>query len=211
MIKAVFFDFDGVLTRDKTGSLTTLRYLSQATGVELDRLRAAFSEHNSDLNLGRVSHAEIWSAVCEKLGTRIDMGLLPAAFESTPFNDGMMRLAGALRRQYAVGIITDNKADRINHLKSCASLTSLFDPIVVSAEVGSDKESSHIFQVALSRLGIAPGESIFIDNTEKNLAAPRAMGMHAVYFDDESNDLQALIATLRDNHGVAIDGVLDWQ
>jgi len=31
MIKAVLFDYDGVLTTDKTGSVTTHRYLSEKT------------------------------------------------------------------------------------------------------------------------------------------------------------------------------------
>jgi putative hydrolase of the HAD superfamily len=39
--KAVFFDFDGVLTLDRTGSLTTNRYLNQTTGIPLERIDAA--------------------------------------------------------------------------------------------------------------------------------------------------------------------------
>jgi phosphoglycolate phosphatase-like HAD superfamily hydrolase len=39
-IKAVLFDFDGVLTTDKTGSLTTARFLSQRTGIDLARVQS---------------------------------------------------------------------------------------------------------------------------------------------------------------------------
>lgn len=203
-IKAIFFDFDGVLTTDKTGSVTTLRYLSRATGVEFNRLREVFKEHNDGLNLGRTTHLAIWPAVCNKLNFQIDMGLLPAAFESTPFNEGMLSLASNLRQNYSVGIITDNKRDRMDHLKVHARLTELFDPIVVSAEVGSDKESALIFESALRYLAIAPHESVFIDNSEGNLVAPAALGMHTIYFDDEKNDLSGLIATLRNSYGVAV-------
>ena len=197
-IKAVFFDFDGVLTRDKTGSQTTLRYLSHHGGIGYDRLREAFNPHNEDLNLGRVSHADIWPEVCQKLGAQLDIGLLPGAFESTPMNQEMLRLAGELKRRYSVGIITDNKIERIAHLKSSVNLASLFDPIVVSAEVGSGKEGPRIFEVALDYLGISPAEAIFIDNTRDNLVAPSALGINTIYFDEGSNDVKALSATLRD-------------
>ncbi|MEP6823317.1 MAG: HAD-IA family hydrolase [Ramlibacter sp.] len=205
-IKAIFFDFDGVLTQDKTGSITTLRYLSQVTGVEFNKLRGAFRGHNDDLNLGRTTHSAIWPAICDKVGIQIDRGLLPAAFESTPFNDGMLRLASDLRRNYSVGIITDNKKDRMDHLKAHAKLPALFEPIVVSAEVGSGKESSLIFEFALSRLGASPHECIFIDNTERNLAVPAAMGINTIYFDEEMNDLRGLIETLQEAYQVIVAG-----
>ena len=203
-IRAIFFDFDGVLTRDKTGSLTTLRYLSEATGIDLDKLRDAFREHNAALNLGRTTHGAIWPTICDRLNFQIDKDLLSAAFESTPFNADMLELARNLRKKYSVGIITDNKKDRIDHLKVHAGLPALFDPIVVSAEVGSGKESPHIFQQALDRLRIGPMESIFIDNTTDNLAAPRALGMNTIYFEDDANDVQGLAATLVGKHGLSV-------
>lgn len=203
-IRAVFFDFDGVLTTDKTGSLTTIRYLSDHTGIEHARLQEAFRPFNDDLNLGRTTHDEIWPALCRALHRDIDQALLPLAFESTPMNAGMMRLARALKAHYCVGIITDNKKDRIDHLKAYADLDALFDPIVVSAEVGSSKEHPRIFEHALRYLGIAPEESVFIDNTPDNLAAPRALGMHAIHFDDARNDLAALIATLTGTYGIRL-------
>lgn len=36
MIKAILFDFDGVLTIDKYGSDSILRYLSQNTAVSIE-------------------------------------------------------------------------------------------------------------------------------------------------------------------------------
>jgi FMN phosphatase YigB (HAD superfamily) len=204
MIRVVFFDFDGVLTTDETGSLTTLRSLSQATGIELSRLRDAFAEHNNDLNLGRVTHADIWPTVCRKLGTQIDISLLLGAFESTPLNENMIRLASTLKRQYLVGMITDNKADRIAHLKTYAKLSAVFDPIVVSAEVGSDKKTSRIFEIALGHHRVPPCESLFIDNTERNLVAPRALGMNTIYFDAKANDLDGLKATLQKEYEIRI-------
>lgn len=206
-IRAVFFDFDGVLTTDKTGSLTTIRYLSEQTGIEYARLRDAVKNFNDDLNLGTTTHDDIWPELCRALNRDIDKALLPRAFESTPMNAGMMHLARMLKANYCVGIITDNKKDRIDYLKVHAGLASLFDPIVVSAEVGVSKEHPRIFEHALSRLGIAPDESVFIDNTPDNLVAPSALGMHTIHFDDERNDLDALTAMLRQTYGIRLTDI----
>jgi len=192
LIKAVFFDYDGVLTTDKTGSLTTTRYLSQAIGVELSEVKAAFARFNEDLTLGRTTHAQIWETICHELRMELPISLLREAFESTPMNAGMFSLARQLRANHSVGIITDNKKDRIDHLKRIQKLAALFSPIVVSAEIGANKDGREIFLYALSRASVLPEESVFIDNNRDNLIAPNALGIKTVFHDDETNDIVAL-------------------
>ncbi|WP_307873399.1 HAD family hydrolase [Burkholderia sp. Se-20378] len=196
VIKAIFFDYDGVLTTDRTGSVTTIRYLSEQSGVEYDILRNAFARHNADLLLGKTTHKAIWRAVCESARHELDFGWLEAAFLSTPANAGMFDLARRLEPFYALGIITDNKKDRIDCLRKAQRLDDLFDPIVVSAERGSGKEGAAVFEYALGCLDVKPEEAIFIDNTSENLIVPRQLGMHAILHDDSRNDIDGLIATL---------------
>ena len=86
MIKAVFFDYDGVLTTDKTGSLTTTRHLSKATGIELSVVKATFNRYNRDLTLGKTTHIQVWHEICSALGQKLDIRLLFEAFESTRRN-----------------------------------------------------------------------------------------------------------------------------
>lgn len=197
-VKAVLFDFDGVLTTGKTGSLTTTRYLSARTGIELSRVQSVFRRHNSDLTLGKTTHERIWGEICQALRQEINIDLLREAFESTPLNMRMFDLARSLRASYRVGIVTDNKKDRIDLLKEMHNLPSLFDPIVVSAEVGSGKDDPRIFLEALDRLGIKPRECVFIDNNRENLDAPKSLGINTLYFDDEKQDFNALLAQLGD-------------
>jgi putative hydrolase of the HAD superfamily len=197
LIKAVFFDYDGVLTTDKTGSLTTTRHLSKATGIELSVVRAAFNRYNTDLTLGKTTHVQVWHEICSALGRELDIRLLFEAFESTRMNEGMLSLARELKRRYLVGIITDNKMDRIDHLKRYQQLESVFSPIVVSAEVGSDKKSVEIFLHALQRAQVSAEEAVFIDNSKDNLVAPNALGIKTVFHDDEKNDIETLTGTLQ--------------
>ena len=192
MLKAVFFDYDGVLTRDKTGSLTTNRFLSEQTGIPYETVCVAFQPYNAALNEGKADYAAIWPAVCTALRREIPRNLLIAAFECTPVNEEMFSLARALKTRCSVGIITDNKKDRMEHLRQYQQLDALFSPIVVSAEVGCTKGATPIFEHALACLAVRPEDSLFIDNSVKNLVAPAALGMKTVHFDDEKNDVSGL-------------------
>lgn len=205
MIRTIFFDYDGVLTTDKSGPLTTFRYLSEASGIALSTISAAFNPYSSDLYTGRANHAQVWREACEAMGETLDVGLLTAAFESTPRNNDMFSLAQRLKVNHVVGIITDNTRDRMDHLRKHQELDALFHPIVVSAEVGSSKRSHDIFLHATSIAGVAPEESIFIDNSESNLVVARALGMHTVFHDDEKNDIDSLMREL-ESLGARIDG-----
>lgn len=205
-IKAVLFDFDGVLTTDKTGSLTTTRYLSERTGIALPQVQSVFRKYNDDLTLGRTTHEQIWDSICAELGQSLSIDLLKAAFESTPMCAGMLRLAKELRSRHSVGIITDNKKDRIDLLKKLHNLSSAFDPIAVSAEVGVSKDDPKIFLGVLRKLGVNSDECIFIDNSRENLIAPGSLGIKTIYFDDEKQDFKALLAALR-AHGAIVSDV----
>ena len=202
MIRAVLFDFDGVLTIDPSGSSTTIAHLARSTGLDEARLWNAFAPFNDDLLLGRTTHVAVWPAICARLGRELDIAQLDAAFDATPMDGVMLDLAARLRRDHAVGMITDNKRDRIDRLVAPHALDALFDPIVVSADRGSGKAGTAIFEHALQRLDMAPAETVFIDNTPGNLVAAGALGMHTIHFDHELRDVPGLIDTLRARFGI---------
>jgi putative hydrolase of the HAD superfamily len=196
LVHAIFFDFDGVLTPDRTGTLTTCRYLAQATGIALEDLLAAFEPHRAALARGRTTRDATWPLVCEALGRDIPRELLVRAFESTPLDTAMFAFANSLGRHGRVGIITDNPKDRMDVVRGTLWLDRLFDPIVVSAEEGCAKDDPEIFRRALAKGGIPAAQGVFIDNVEENVAVARTVGMHALFFDDGKRDLTALAREL---------------
>ncbi|WP_127532168.1 HAD hydrolase-like protein [Paenibacillus kobensis] len=197
-VKAIYFDFDGVLTLDATGSKTTCIYLSKATSIPFDEVMTAYRSFNKDMLLGEKSHADIWGELGTMLQGKLEEQHLNESFESTPMNTDMLALARDLKEQgFKLGIITDNKKDRMEYLRAFHLLDHIFDTIVVSAEVGSNKHHRQIFDIALGKLHAAPHESIFIDNNEGNLVVPREIGMAGIYHDDQANDVEAIRRQLK--------------
>ena len=198
MIQAVLFDFDGVLTTDATGSLSTCRALSEMSRLPFDRVNTAYRKHNHALLCGKMTHADMWPEFCADLGEDVDFSLLQKAFLATPLDAQMLRLAQGLRAAgYRIGMVTDNKSDRLRSLRAHYSWDALFDVIAVSADIGSGKEERAIFDFALQALSLLPEGCVFIDNTEKNLIMPRKMGLKTIYFDHEKRDFALLRSELQ--------------
>lgn len=199
MIRAIFFDFDGVLTTDKNGWYTTCKNIQRLIpSVPLDRITECYLAHNDDLGYGKKNHSDMWDAFCTCVGTPLDISVLEDVFLNTPWNTPMFDIVRDLKKQgYRAGIITDNNMDRFNVLTKAMCLDELFDSFALSATIGSKKDQPEIFEAALRSLNVSAEESVFIDNTEKCLVVPKKMGFKAYLHNHELNDVDALRAWLR--------------
>ncbi len=204
MIKAIFFDFDGVLTTDGKGSGITCKNIQkEIPDVPYEKILQCYRVHHQDVLIGKTNHSETWNEFCECIGTPVDISVLYAAFKDTPKNVPMFDLAKALRKQYKVGIITDNGKERLDILTEDMKLNDAFDSIIVSAKVGGTKHEANIFQKALDSVDCKADECVFIDNDQKNLIIPAELGFHTFWHDHEKNDLDPLIEQLK-NWGVML-------
>ena len=191
-MKAVFFDLDGVLTKDKYGCDSIVEYLAEKTGLSRDKVKEVYGKYDNDILWGRTTHREIWNAFCADLGADIAYSILADAYRENPMDQGMIALARELKKKYRIGLITDNESERVRQILRFHQLEDLFDAVIISAEQVCRKTSRAIFDKALALLGVEAQESIFIDNTPRNLVIPEELGIQAVWFDDEKRDLSEL-------------------
>ena len=197
MVKAVLFDFDGVLTIDKTGSTTITNYIASTCGIPLEDVKHSYYQFNKRLLSGETTHQEIWQDFCKSLKQDIDYDVLLDSFRFTRLDERMIALVKALKERYLIGMVTDNKHDRISTILDYRGLEPYFDVVAVSACVHSGKESRGIFEYALNTLNVSACECVFIDNTEKNLVVPEQMGMSTILFDDADRDFDAFARELQ--------------
>jgi len=196
MIKAVLFDFDGVLTIDITGSATITNYISNTCGIPLENVKSCYYKFNKKLLLGETTHQEIWTDFCQSLGQDIDYNILLDSFRFTRLDDKMIALVQKLKERYLIGMVTDNKCDRISTILDYRGLNQFFDVIAISACLHSGKDSPSIFEYVLNTLNVSASECVFIDNTEKNLVVPKQMGMSTVFYNDDNRDFDLFVRDL---------------
>ena len=188
-MKAILFDFDGVLTIDKYGSDSILKYLDENTDVSIEVLKKEYYKINKGLLYGQYTHKDIWNEYCRNVGADIDFQILMDSFINTPLDKDMFSIVKQLKEKYLIGMITDNKVDRIDAILKHHCLTDLFDSVTVSAKCKCGKNDRKIFDITLEALNVEPSECVFIDNSEKNLIVPNEIGMHTILFDDENRDI----------------------
>lgn len=192
MLKGIFFDFDGVITLENQGTPPTIAYIAETTGLPAEAVEKAYRRHNRPLLMGEVTHPDMWQQFCEELDTNINYEILIGAFLNITLDQAVVDYIRKLKEQYLIGMITDNKVDRIETILKEKGLEELFDVVVISAQVHSGKTEEKIFEEALKRSNLKPQECVFIDNTAQNLEVPASMGFRTVYFDDEKRNLAEL-------------------
>lgn len=198
MITTIFFDFDGVVTLDAKGSVSFANYIVKETGLDNSFFLEKYREFGPALLTGKKNHIDIWPDLCQNLGIEMDQSLIEKAFKATPINNEVVALMNSLKPNYQIGLITDNKNDRMASLIKQHNWFDLFDTLAISANVGSRKNHEAIYHYALEKAQVAPNDAVFIDNTLKNLDIPKKIGFQTIYFDDKQKDVKALIQELKE-------------
>ena len=108
-----------------------------------------------------------------------------------------LALVRALRPDYKLSVLSNADLSLRGRLEREIGIHHLFDDIICSAEVGMAKPEPAIFHLAAERLGLSPGECVFVDDWDENVDAARSIGMRAVlYRVDKGDDLRAQLATV---------------
>ena len=206
MIKVIFFDFDGVLTTDASGSYTTCTNIRRELpdDISFNHIMRCYRNHHYELLLGNIVHGDIWQDFCRCVGKDLDISVLLNAFRDTPINHQMMNVCKSLKTNYPLGIITDNSKDRFEVVKTAMKLPMLFDYFIVSGDLGSRKDCDANFDEAMRVAGVRAEECVFIDNNMSNLRIPSRLGFTTIHHDDKSNDVVQLVQHMRDS-GVKMD------
>ena len=95
------------------------------------------------------------------------------------------------------GLLTNNAKEFETYWRPLLPLDELFDDVVDSSAVGLRKPDPRIYELSLSRLGVAAPDTVFIDDAPGNVAGARAVGMNAVLIGQQRADVPAALAELR--------------
>jgi putative hydrolase of the HAD superfamily len=71
-------------------------------------------------------------------------------------------------------------------------LPDVFDAIVMSGQVGFGKPDARIYQLAADRIGVLPGECVFVDDLYGNVRGAVVAGMVGVHHRGIANTLAEL-------------------
>lgn len=193
-VEAIVSDFGGVLT---TPLMHAFAAIQEAKGIPLEALGSAMARAAErdggvqplfELEKGTITEdqfvAKLSAALEEVLGRAVDLhGFGEAFFEALHPNEELFAFMRALHgRGYRMAILTNNVREWEPLWRAMLPIDEIFELVVDSAFVGLRKPDPAIYELLLSRLGVAAEATVFLDDLEVNCDAARELGMRAVHF-----------------------------
>lgn len=199
-IKAVIFDVGGVLVRtyDHTGR----QWWEKRLGLPPGGAEAVVlnSEMGHRAQRGEVSTEELWHWVGDYLNLGENLQTFRNDFwRGDAVDESLRDLLGILKNRYQMAVIS-NATDALLQTLDGYQLLPYFHLVVGSAFEGIMKPDPTIYKRALSRLNLAPHETVFIDDADANVLGAQKVGMNAIHF-TPTMDLKAKLQ----NFGVTLN------
>ena len=186
-IRAIFFDFGGVLLKTFDG--VDHPGIEQRFGLEPKSLRLMVYRDSryGDFQVGKCTYDEWVASIRAAMDAQIPYkaaDVLRAFFESDHLlNPDMVALVRSLHGNYTLGIISNTVPGMEDRMQErIPDLIGLFEVRVGSGDLGLAKPDPAIFHHAMDAAGVAPAQSVFTDDYNKHADAARALGMHAFHF-----------------------------
>jgi putative hydrolase of the HAD superfamily len=197
-LKAVLFDVGGVLVESPFRHMAPV---AAAHGIDLRTFaqiavgRGAYDDGTHPwhrIERGEITVEQFNAATAEMAAGMGVMNFPPLPDVGTIMRpefvrSDMVALVSECRaRGLHTGIVTNNIAEW-TAWRGLFPLADLFDDVIDSWEVGMRKPEARIYELAAQRLGVTPGECLFLDDMPENLVGAQAVGMQAVLVDESDS------------------------
>lgn len=116
--------------------------------------------------------AELYLGYVERFPTSLTGPVTGSAELVHELRDRGVRLLG----------LTNWSAETFHHAVPAAPAIGLLEDVLVSGREGVIKPDPRIFELLLDRYGLDAARTVFVDDTEPNVAAAAALGIDAVLF-----------------------------
>jgi beta-phosphoglucomutase len=211
-LRAVIFDFDGVLVNSEPLHFQALRDCLLPEGVAIDEqeyeryylafddreaIRAALERHGAHGDAERIG----------RLASRKAL-LFDALLPEIPVFPGAVQLVRALFREYPLAIASGALRREIEMILSLAGLRDAFGVIVAADDVQRCKPDPAPFLAAMQGLAsrtpnLAPSECLAVEDSMAGIASARAAGMKVLgiahsYPADRLSTAHLVAASLQD-------------
>ena len=184
MIKVIIFDFGRVITAQKPLSL--FRSYEEELGLDPDTINSIMFDSQAwrDTLLGRKTTEEFWHLIGPELGlkTADEVNRFRRRYHADEtINEAVLDLIRKLHGRYKLAILSNSPPDLTRWLVDW-EMRDLFEVVFCSGDEGMIKPDPAAFKLTLERLGVEPGEAVFIDDTPEHVEAARKLGIQGIIF-----------------------------
>ncbi len=183
-IRAIFFDFGGVISRLDHGAIQKLEaeYSLPRNGL-LKGLYGTPEWRKAEVGRGseKAWYEAAERALAEMAGRAVPGVREIAALIWTGIDEEVVALAGRLRGRYRVGMLSNSTKRLERELLPQNGVRESFDVVINSARVGVAKPDVRIYQRAADSLKVEPAACVHIDDLEANVQGAREAGFAGIH------------------------------
>ncbi len=184
MIRAIFFDFGGVVGRLNRDMVTQVEsdYGLPKNGLfkalyGTPEWRAAETGKGS-----QKKWLEAAARALEEMASRPTPGVQEIASQIWGGHDeDVVGLVQRLRVRYRVGLLSNSTKRLEKQLLDRTGIREMFEVVVNSARVGVAKPDARIYHHAARLFGVEPRACVHIDDFEDNVSGAREAGFRAIH------------------------------
>ena len=188
-IKNLLFDLGGVIMNIRRDN--AVKALEELGMRDANRFLGEYEQKGDFLALerGEITPAEFRDRLRAHIGRQdLSDGMIDSAFEKFLIGIPVSRLREleALHKKYRICMLSNTNALMWNGViltefkNDGQDVNYYFDAIVTSFDVHAYKPEAAIFSAAEQICGIKPDETLFFDDSQRNVDAARALGFNAV-------------------------------
>ena len=192
MIKAIIFDYGGVVT-PKTKSLI-LKDISESCKLPISVVKKTIKELIVDFQTGKIDSEFFWLEFKKRTNTT-----LPPEYKSLWIrkykeefrrDPDILKIIKRLKEKgYLVPLLSNTIEPHAKFNRQNNNL-DLFDPVILSNEVGLRKPDKRIYLLVLEKIDCLPEQCIYIGDRADFLEPAENLGMHVIHYQNSSHLLR---------------------
>ena len=198
MIKALLFDYDGVITAQSSGTKPS-ELLAKLLEMNREDVDTLFMALWPGYLRGRLSDTEFWQRVESQSGKKVPLekrNIWTKWYQLKPLPQ-MVELVKELRAEgHPVGLLTNVTPTTEEDVRAHGGYAG-FDFVIQSCKIGFAKPDPEVYALALKQLnGVEPHEVVFVDDRERCLTPARELGIHTILAqsaEQVTHDIRALL------------------
>jgi HAD superfamily hydrolase (TIGR01509 family) len=194
MIKAIFFDFNGVIIDDETIQMKAYQEVLRGHDINLleewyfgalgmdDRtfVRAMFAKAGKPLTDATLESVQSAKTAMHREMIRDELPLFP----------GVLTFLKSTSREFSIGLVSMANREEVGHVFERAHLSPLFSVMVTAEDTSVCKPAPDCYVSGLRKLNekrqqerllpLLPGECLAIEDSPPGIESARAAGMHTL-------------------------------
>jgi len=181
MIRAVFWDNDGVLVDTEVLYFQATRELLALTGVTLTEAlftRISLQEGRSAFALA--AERGVTPEEIDRLHEARNRRYTELLQGGVRIMAGVKEALGALQGQVVQGVVTSSRREHFETMHQGTGLLSHFDFILTREDFTLSKPDPEPYQRAMARCGLGPEDCVAVEDSPRGLASALAAGMRCL-------------------------------